>query len=103
MSNSFIFSWDIHGIESIVPIEKYRQHDKDQVINILKGNETVRNPLHSILQSLLIRARLNSQRNYEIYAIDCDESLDEKFWKEQWTSNFESTAEIIRSRGYKLF
>ena len=103
MSHAFIFSWDINGIESIVPIEEYRQHDKNQVINILKGNEMVRNPLHSILQRLLLRARLNSQRNYEIYAVDCDESLDEEFWKEQWTSNFESTAELIRSRGYKLF
>lgn len=103
MPNAFIFSWDVHGIESIVPIEEYRQHDKNQVINILKGKEMERNPLNSILQRLLLRARVNSQRNYEIYAIDCDDSLDEEFWKEQWTSNFEGTAEIIRSRGYKIF
>jgi hypothetical protein len=101
--NAFIFSWDVNGIESIVPIEQYRQNSKNQLMALLKDQKPERNPLNSIVQRLLLRAQLNSQRNYEIYAVDCDDSLDENFWKDQWQLNFEETAELIRNRGYKLF
>jgi hypothetical protein len=103
LSNAFIFSWNIYGIESIIPIEEYRNHHKDQLINILKENKSKKNPLDSIIRNLIFRARYNSQRNYEIYAVDCDDILDEKFWEEQWSSNFIETAEIIRNNGYKLY
>lgn len=85
--NAFIFSWDIYGIESIVPITKYEQLDKENLIRILKEQTTMRNPLDSIIRSLILRARCNTQRHYEIYAVDCDPDLDEAFWRKQWEEN----------------
>ncbi len=102
-TNAFIFSWDMYGIESIIPISQYEHHDKENLIRILKDQPTVRNPLNSIVGNLLLRARFNSQRRYEIYAIDCDAELDEKFWKEQWQRNPQGTAELIREFGHKLY
>jgi hypothetical protein len=101
--NAFIFSWDQLGIESIVPITQYEGVDRENTMRILRDQPVVRNPLNSILQNLLLRARYNSQRHYEIYAIDCDTSLDEAFWKEQWETDPQGTAELIRERGHKLY
>jgi hypothetical protein len=72
-------------------------------MRMLKGVETVRNPLDGIVQRLLLRARYNLQRHYEIYAIDCDPSLDEEFWKEQWINYPQETADLIRDKGHKLY
>lgn len=101
--NAFIFSWDQTGIESIIPITLFEKIDKENTMRLLKEQPMVRNPLNSIIQNLLLRARVNSHRHYEIYAIDCDESMDENFWKKQWNEFPQSTAELIRERGHKLY
>lgn len=102
-TNAFIFSWDQLGIEAIVPITQYEHHDKQNLINILSEKPTERNTLDSIVRSLLLRARFNPQRHYEIYAVDCDASLDEAFWRKQWEENPQYTADLIRERGHKLY
>ena len=102
-SNAFIFSWCNEGIESIIPITQYEHWDKQNLMNMLAEKPTQRNPLDTIVRNLLLRARFNSQRHYEIYAIDCDKDLDEQFWREQWEENPQFTAELVRERGHKLF
>jgi hypothetical protein len=102
-TNAYIFSWDNLGIESIVPITEYEHWDKQNLIRILSEERTKTNPLNAIMHNLLLRARFNSHRHYEIYAIDCDESLDEKFWREQWEENPQFTADLIRERGHKIY
>lgn len=102
-SNAFIFSWDCNGVEAIVPISKYEKVDKENTMRILKGEQVERNPLTSIIQQLILRAQFNPQRNYEIYAVDCDPSLDESFWKQQWEEYPQYTADLIRERGQKIF
>lgn len=101
--NAYIFSWDMYGIESIVPITQYELIDRDNLLRILKEQKPIRNPLNSVIQSLILRARFNPQRHYEIYAVDCDPDLDIKFWQEQWESDPQGTAEIIRTRGHRLY
>ena len=101
--NAFIFSWDCHGIESIVPITEYEKWDRENTMRILREERIIRNPLNSIIQSLVLRARFNPQRHYEIYAIDCEENLDETFWRKQWEDNPQFTAELIRERGHKIY
>jgi len=102
-TNAFIFAWDCYGIESIVPISQYEHIDRDNTMRILAEKPRVSNPMDGIIRNLLMRARFNPQRNYEIYAIDCDASLDEAFWHEQWREYPQETAELIRERGHKLY
>jgi len=102
-TNAFIFSWDIHGVEAIVPISKYEHHDKENIIRLLKDQNRTRNPLDDIIRNLVLRARFNTQRHYEIYAIDCDVSLDEEFWRKQWEEEPQFTADLIRERGHKIY
>lgn len=101
--NAFIFSWDMYGIESIVPITQYEHWDKDNLIRILKDENVQPNPLNGIVRSLVLRAHVNPQRSYEIYAVDCDETMDMLFWKRQWEDFPQQTAEILRERGHKIF
>lgn len=101
-TNAFIFSWDQFGIESIIPITQYEHHEKQNLMRILKDEKSVRNPINDIVQRLIFRAKFNQQRHYEIYAVDCHPDLDEAFWKEQWQSNPQETAKLIRERGHKL-
>jgi hypothetical protein len=101
--NAFIFSWDCNGIESIIPISKYEHWDKENLIRLLKEQSRTRNPLDSIVHNLILRARVNTQRRYEIYAIDCDPSLDEEFWRRQWEEHPQFTADLIREKGHKIY
>lgn len=100
--NAFIFAWDQYGIESIIPITKYEHWDKQNLMNLLGDKPRQRNPLNEIVRNLILRAKVNSQRHYEIYAIDCSAELDEEFWREQWQEHPQVTAELIRERGHKL-
>ena len=101
--NAFIFSGDHRGGASIVPISQYEHIDRDNTMRILREENIVRSPLNGIIHSLMLRARFNPQRHYEIYAIDCDASLDEKFWRKQWEEFPQETAELIRNRGHRLY
>lgn len=95
--------WSMEGIESIIPITEYEEWDKRNTWNVLTDQPPVRNPLVSIIQSLLLRARYNANRRCEIYSIDCDESLTKEFWEEQWEKHPQETADLIRARGQQLY
>ena len=102
-TNAFLFVWCSNGIESIIPITQYDQLDKENTMRILKDETPIVNPIDGIIRNLLLRATLNSHRNYEIYAIDCDESMDINFWNNQWNKFPQGTAEVVRERGQCLF
>jgi len=101
--NAFIFSWDQYGIESIIPITQYENIEKENIFRVLKNEKLEKSPVNSIVRNLVIRAQVNSQRHYEIYAVDCDPSLDQEFWQKQWADNPQFTAELILDHGEKIY
>lgn len=102
-TNAFVFAWDINGIESIIPITQYEAWDKANTWKILAGEETERNPLNSILQCLLLRARYNQHRHYEIYSIDCEVGITKEMWEAAWRENPQATADLIRAQGCNIY
>lgn len=103
-TNAYIFSWNCHGVEAIVPISQYEHIDRDNTIRILSEKPVLQNPMDGILRNLIMRARFNPQRHYEVYAVDCEsEEMDEAFWRDQWEQYPQETAELIRERGHKLY
>lgn len=102
-TNAFIFAWDMYGIESIVPITQHENIDKENLMRLLKEEERVRNPLDGIVRALVLRAQVNVQRNYEIYAVDCSPEMDLKFWKLSWAENPQGMADLLRERGHKIY
>lgn len=102
MTKKFIFSWCNEGIESIIDVTEYENWDKHNTFKLIKGETIERNPINSIVQRLIMRARYNTQRYYEIYMITCTDDLDKEVWIQQWQDEPQFTAELIRERGYKL-
>jgi len=99
----FIVSWCSEGLESIVPLNKYLDLDRENTWRVLAGKPVERNPLNTIIQSMLMRARLNSQRSYEIYQIACDEELSEDDISRWFESSPDQARAAIRNRGYRMW
>ena len=102
-TNAFIFSWDMNGVEAIVPISQFEDWDTTQAFEKLAGNKVKQNPVGELISRLTLRARYNSQRCYEIYAIDCDESITEEVWIKMWEENPQMCADLIRAKGIKIY
>jgi len=101
--NAFVLSWDCEGIEAVVPITQYEEHEHQNLVDILAGKDRTRNPLDNILTMLLMRARFNPQRNYEIYAIDCEKYVQDSDWRVMFEECPQETADMVRERGVKLY
>jgi cytidylate kinase len=105
MSHTYVLSWDMHGLEACINISDI---DKENMWAALKETDDSlpngrSNTVSSIVNMLVMRARFNSQRHYEIYAIDTDESISVQDLKEQFEDNPQRMAVLIRSRGRKLY
>jgi len=102
-TNAFIFMWCELGIEAVVPITKYENQEKMDTWEILKGGKPGNNPLNDIINSMLLRARYNGQRKYEIYAIDCPEGVTEDELFELWDKSPQYMADLTREKGVSIF
>ena len=51
------------------------------------------------MSKLVLRARFNTQRHYEIYAIEVDSSISKDDLVTQFKENPQGMAELIRERG----
>jgi len=102
-TNAYLFMWNCHGIESIVPITQYEDQSKLDVWNILKEEPTGKNPLNDILSAMLLRARFNAERSYEVYAMDCEEGITEEDLFALWDSSPQHAADLTREKGVCMF
>ena len=109
----FLLSWDMYGLESLVnlsTVENLRvEEEKIRMLKIL-SDPAAKDPgdqtgavLHRTVQSILLRARVNSQRHYEVYTIQVDSSVQERDLWDMFNSSPQTAAELIRERGNKLF
>lgn len=103
MSKTFVFSWDMTGVEAIIPVDDYEQYERDNTWALLNDEEPVRNPLIGTVQHLILRARANAHRHYEIYSVSTEEDMTVEQWRELWTSAPQEMADLIRSRGQQIY
>ena len=98
--NAFIFSWDQYGIESIVPITEYENFDKQNLMRILKDEKPKRNPLNHIVHHLILRAKFNQQRHYEIYLIAATDGITTNDIRNMFEASPQTAADTIRRLGH---
>lgn len=99
--STYIVSWDCHGLESCINASEL---ESERVFNILANRPDKRNNnLGQILTTLTLRARFNSQRHYEIYAVDVDESIGQQDLVQMFETNPQGMADLIRARGRELY
>ena len=102
-TNAYLVYWCEEGLESIIPITQYEHWDAENTFRILNDEEPVRNPMNGVLQGMLLRARFNSQRHYELYAIDCNNDITKEDLEQMFEDSPQTAADLIRNRGHKMY
>ncbi len=109
----FLLSWDMYGLESILDLTTlenlHKEEEQFRMLRILSdpeakdpGNRTGE-ALNRTVQSLLLRARVNSQRHYEVYTIQVDPSISEQQIKDMFADTPQQAADLVRERGNRLY
>lgn len=102
-TNAYLIYWCEEGLESVVPITEYEQWDSENTFRILNNQDTVRNPLNGIIQHMILRAQVNANRHYELYAVDCEASISKQDIEQMFEDNPQAAADLFRSRGHKMY
>ena len=98
MTNSrFLAMWDCNGLECMFDITDI---EHDAMISGLK-NEAYKTPFN--LTMMMMRARFNSQRSYEIYSFETDGEVSLKEMKTLFNNSPQYFAELIREKGNKIY
>ena len=101
--NAYLIYWCNEGLESVVPVSQYEEIDVANTFRILADEDPVRNPINTIIQTMLLRARCNTQRHYELYAIEADPGISGLDIESMFQANPQSSADTIRRIGVKLW
>ena len=104
-STRFVAMWDMNGLEALINVtqieKEHEQWEKENIWRILKEqNETVR-PAPVPLNQMILRAKFNSQRHYEIYTFDSE--LSEQDIRKTFEDSPQVIADAIRNVGYKFY
>ena len=109
----FLLSWDNTGLETVLDLTTLDQlreeEEKERMLAILSshtledpGNKTMA-AINSAVSRLIMRARANTQRHYEIYTVQADGSITEKELWDMFEMDPQGSAELIRMRGNKVY
>ncbi len=93
----FLFMWDMYGLEYCQDVTAV---EKRNMMAALKGQRLER-PIN--LNAMMLRARFNSQRNYEIYTMTVEQGIKETDVVAWFESNPQEAVDQIRARGRRLF
>ena len=111
-TNTFIVSWDMTGLEAVVDVtESLRMandFERESIFMRIKDphNEPKNKSLNDINQvahMMMLRARANSQRHYEIYILKTTESITKEDLERMFEDSPQSIVDLIRERGDKLY
>ena len=101
----YLAMWDVLGLESLHDVgyhmDRYNQWEKQKVVAILKEERIPARPTGIPLQMLILRAKANSQRAYEIYEFNSTMAYDDL--KEAFEIDPQPIVEWIRSNGKKVY
>jgi len=94
----FLLSWDQEGLEACFNISNI---DRKNMWDILadKTEQGRGLDINSLVHMIMLRARYNSQRHYEIYTVVADESVTEQDLQNMFELDPQGSAKLIRARG----
>ena len=99
MSNTFLLSWDCNGLEAVINITNY---EKETAWATLK-NEDPPVRLGSMVNHLMLRARANGQRHYEIYTMQVANGIADEDIRSMFEQDPQGSDDLIRERGNKIY
>ena len=95
MNHQFLLMWDCYGLEVCCDVTEARQRNMWET---LKGELPSESGIPS-LGHLLLRARYNPQRNYEIYTVEAVEGITANDIREMFETDPQGAADTIRRLG----
>lgn len=95
--NKFLAMWDCNGLECLFDITNM---EYDAMISGLK-NETFKTPFN--ISMLMMRARFNSQRSYEIYSFNTDADISYDEVRLMFENDPQVIVNAIREKGNKIY
>lgn len=98
MSHQFLIMWDQLGIECCIDVTEDQQRRMWQK---LKGEPVSESAIPNY-QHLLLRARFNSQRHYEIYSVEATDGITAEDIREMFEADPQTAADTIRRLGHCL-
>lgn len=102
--NRFLAVWDCNGLESIFDVNKelrmHEEWEKEKIFSILNEKEIEPRPSSIPLTMLILRARANVQREYEIYQFTTTMSIEEV--KDVFENSPQIIVDWIRENGAKI-
>lgn len=96
---TYILTWDMYGLESIINITEI---EHNHILSVLAGDKLTYN-LDRSLNSLILRAKFNPQRHYEIYAVTVNNDVTKQDLITMFKDTPQEMADLIRSRGQKIY
>ncbi len=97
MNNKFLAMWDCNGLECLFDITDL---EHDAMISGLKS-EPFKTPFN--LSMMMMRARFNSQRSYEIYSFETEPDIDYECIKDMFEHTPQTIVDAIRKNGNKIY
>lgn len=91
----FAIMWDCYGLEAVARVPD----PADRTFALLKGVEPPAMPNINMWE---LRARFNTQRNYEIYLITAQPGIDEDDIRRMFEADPQGSADTIRRIGHKF-
>ena len=94
----FLLMWDCNGLECLQDITEYHpdQWDRDQLLGVIKGRKYKAAPIHQQIHQMIMRARFNTQRHYEIYVQQTDDGITAEEFSAVFNANPQHWADWIR-------
>lgn len=94
----FLVSWDNLGIEFLQDITQYHPElwGQEQLLERLKSGEKKEDELSKLVNMILLRARVNSQRHYEVYVFTAANSLTTDDIREYGENTPQDFANFVR-------
>jgi len=100
------------GLEAVVDvtenIARGNEFEREKIWDILKDPERIpRNEwtheVNQILHHMMLRARANPQRHYEIYSINTNQDITKLDLEDMFNDAPQAAADLIRDRGHRLY
>ena len=92
----FAIMWDCYGLEAVARVP----NPADTTFALLKG---VKPPEVPNINHWALRARFNTQRNYEIYIITATAGISEEDIRDMFEADPQGASDAIRRIGQKFY
>lgn len=99
--------WDMYGLECIIDVSKIINErqcwEKEKIWNTLKEKPYLTVEPSIPLNLLIMRAKANPQRHYEIYSITTDKSIDYDTMLALFKETPQFAVDLVRERGNEIY